>query len=295
VTPSPALTDAAQSPTPEERLERGDVLFYPTCPFRLPEGDDRRFLLEQELAGRAHKNVSYNPHSGKAGGYRATSAARAERLRALLADFSATATAWLRQALPRYAGGWELDRVSFRPVEESTRKVRMSARNDLIHVDSFPTRPTHGRRILRLFANVNPTEPRVWATSDPFARLLERYGRDAGLPRLDARGWLRQGLLRILLPLRPRGSAYDDFMHRFHNFLKANADFQAHGPKRLWTFPPGSAWTALTDTCSHAALRGRFALEHSYFIVPSVLALPAESPPALLERLCGLPVLGRAA
>ena len=52
---------------------------------------------------------------------------------------------------------------------------------------------------------------------------------------------------------------------------------------------------ALTDTCSHAALSGRFALEHSYFIAPSVLALPAESPPALLERLCGLPVLGRAA
>src|SRR5207248_8576771 len=84
VTPSPALAEAAQSPTPEERLERGDVLFYPTCPFRLPEGDDRRFLLEQELAGRAHKNISYNPHNGKAGGYRATSAARAERLRGVL-------------------------------------------------------------------------------------------------------------------------------------------------------------------------------------------------------------------
>ena len=52
---------------------------------------------------------------------------------------------------------------------------------------------------------------------------------------------------------------------------------------------------AFTDVCSHAVLRGRYALEHSYFVAPEALALPAESPPALLERACGLPVLGRAA
>ena len=39
----------------------------------------------------------------------------------------------------------------------------------------------------------------------------------------------------------------------------------------------------MTDACSHAALRGRYALEHSYFVDPKVLALPGESPAALLE------------
>jgi hypothetical protein len=84
-------------------------------------------------------------------------------------------------------------------------------------------------------------------------------------------------------------------MLRFHDYLKAYEKFQELGPKRFWKFPPGSAWLAITDTCSHAVLRGRFALEHSYFLAPSSLALPDESPPALLERACGRRVLERAA
>ena len=59
--------------------------------------------------------------------------------------------------------------------------------------------------------------------------------------------------------------------------------------------PRRAAWLAFTDVCSHAVLRGRYALEHSYFVAPEALALPDESPPALLARACGMPVLGRAA
>ena len=84
-------------------------------------------------------------------------------------------------------------------------------------------------------------------------------------------------------------------MLRFHDYLKANDEFQERGPKRFWTFPPGACWLAMTDTASHAVLRGRYALEHSYFIAPEALALPEESPAALLARLCGTAVLGRAA
>ena len=84
-------------------------------------------------------------------------------------------------------------------------------------------------------------------------------------------------------------------MLRFHNFLKANDDFQERCPRRVWNFAPGSVWLAMTDTASHAVLRGRYALEHSYFISPESQALPAESPAALLEKACGLPVLARAA
>jgi hypothetical protein len=51
----------------------------------------------------------------------------------------------------------------------------------------------------------------------------------------------------------------------------------------------------ITDTASHAALRGRFALEHSYFLAPESLAIPRESPAALLEQACGKPVLPKAA
>jgi hypothetical protein len=293
-------TVSAGGPEPSlaERLERGEVVYYPTCPFPLPEGDDRRFLLEQQLASRAHKNIGYDPRTGRASGFLRHTPEQARRLRNLLAEFARAATGWLSAVLPRYAAGWEPDRVSFRPVEEATRRLRLKARNDLLHVDAFPSRPTNGARILRLFANVNPTEPRVWITSDPFAELLARYGRQVGLPddpRLDWGQRLREGVLGIFRPGRRRRSVYDSFMLRFHNFLKANEEFQKHCPKRHWQFPPGSAWIVITDTASHAALRGRYALEHSYFIAPETLALPEEAPAALLERACGVTVLNRTA
>ncbi len=282
----------------EERLERGEVLFYPVCPIPLPEGVDRDFLLRQQLASRAHKNISYNPGTEKMGGFLRESQYQVERLQKLLAFFSHGVSQWLARTLPRYAPGWRLDQVSFRPVEEATRKLRLMARNDLLHVDAFPSRPTNGRRILRVFANINPTEPRVWATSDSFGKLLSRFGKEVGLPAGNGPGFIDQfydGLVRLFRPGRPARSPYDSFMLRFHNFLKANGEFQEKSSKRFWTFPPGSAWMVFTDVCTHAALRGRYALEHSYFVAPENLVLPDESPAALLERACGVPVLLKAA
>ncbi|HLJ97834.1 MAG TPA: Kdo hydroxylase family protein [Gemmataceae bacterium] len=278
----------------EARLERGGVEYFPVCPFTLPEGEDHLFLLEQRLASRAHKNISYDPNTGRAAGFARISASQSERLRIVLATFAQQATSWLARTLPRYARTWRLDRVSFRPEEEATRRLRLKARNDLIHVDAFPSRPTNGHRILRLFVNINPSEPRIWATSEPFGKLLERFGRAAGFPTTPRAGWTRH-VLRLFRPGRMRRSPYDAFMLRFHDFLKANDEFQEHGPKRFWTFAPGSAWLAFTDVASHAVLRGRYALEHSYFVTPETLALPDESPPALLERACGMTVLNRAA
>ncbi|HEV3263744.1 MAG TPA: Kdo hydroxylase family protein [Gemmataceae bacterium] len=295
--PGPAAPARAPEASLAERLERGEVIYYPVCPFQLPAGDDHHFLLEQQLASQAHKNISYNPHSQKAAGFLREHAGQAERLRRILATFSQAATGWLAGMLPAYARSWRLDLVSYRPDEEATRRLRLKARNDLLHVDAFPSRPTRGDRILRLFANVNLTEPRVWMTSEPFGKLFARYGAKAGLPAGQpgwAR-WLPHGVIGLFRPGRRRRSLYDRFMLRFHDFLKQNDDFQEHCSKRFWHFPPGSAWVVMTDTASHAVVRGRYALEHSYFVAPEVLALPDESPAALLERACGLAVCQRAA
>jgi hypothetical protein len=279
----------AEGGTPAERLERGEVLFYPTAPFPLPQSADLDFLLQQELGTLAHKNISYNPTNGKVNGFVRRDAAQVEQLRGIFARFSDAATNWLATLVPQYSHGWQLDRASFRPQEEATRRLRPKARNDLLHVDAFPGRPSRGNRILRVFANINPREPRVWVTSDPFAKLLKRYGEAAGLPGRHGSRWLqqlRQSVLAVFRPHVGRRSEYDLFMLRFHDYLKLNEEFQEKGPKYLHTFPPGCVWVAMTDTCSHAVLRGRYALEHSYFIPPSVLALPEESPPVLLQKAC---------
>lgn len=308
------LTGPGASPgeraTVEERLEGGEVVLYSVCPFGLPGEDDREFLRRQEVGGRAHKNISYDPASGRVSGFRRGTADEAERLRRLMAEFSGRATAWLGEALPRYRAGLTADRASLRPEEEATRRCRPNARNDLLHVDAFPSRPSGGRRILRLFVNLHPSDPRVWATSEPFGAVLARYGAAVGLPGRrngsspSRRAWLlsagaaaRVGseVLRLFVAGAPSRCAYDAFMLRLHTYLKRCEEFQDKAPRRHWQFPPGSAWLAMTDGCVHAELRGQYAWEHSWFVAPGVLARPELAPAALVARACGRAVVDRAA
>jgi len=294
---------SSEKPTAEaqtalaEQLERGELVYFPTCPFPLPVEPDRFFLREQRLSPFGHKNISLDPANGRVSGFVEHSDAQAQRLAGILAEFSRQVSAWLTTVLPRYAPGCRPDRATLRSEEEATRQLRHTARNDLLHIDAFPNRPSWGRRILRIFANINPSEPRVWVTSEPFAALLCRHGEAAGLPGKGA-GWLGQlgqGMLQLFRPGAVRRSVYDAFMLRFHDYLKLDDAFQERGPKHLWTLAPGSAWMAFTDTCSHCELRGRWALEHSFFIDLDVLALPDQAPAALLAQCCGEPLTDKAA
>lgn len=274
-------TPPAGAPAPEP-LERGELVFFPRAPFPLPEGDDLEFLLQQRAGGLGHKHVSYNPHTRELTGLARIDEKQFEHARTLLNTFALGVAAWLAEVLPAYAGGIEPDRASFRPEEEATRRLRHHARNDLLHVDAFPGRPARGRRILRVFANINPVEERVWATSEPLPRLLPRL-RDR--VRRSAAGWfhgLGAFMLGLMQPPQDRTSPSDVFMLRLHDYLKGDLDFQQRGPRRLWRFPPGSAWLAMTDACTYAELRGRFALEHSFFIAPGVLVRPELAPARLV-------------
>jgi 3-deoxy-D-manno-oct-2-ulosonic acid (Kdo) hydroxylase len=281
------------------RLERGELLVFPDQAVFLPADEDRSFLASQRPAGLSHKNISYDPERERLVGCVRESPGQVERLCRVLADFSRETTRWLKAQFPCYARHLRPDRVSYCPVEEATRRIRLRARNDLLHIDSFSTRPANGRRILRVFVNLNLTEPSVWATSETFPRLLDRFGLRAGLPGRGlslTRVWERlRELPRLLQPAQDPRSEYDAFMLRLHNVLKDSEDFQERSPRRLWTFPAGSAWMCMTDAVGHAILRGRHVLDHSYFVAPESLVLPDESPAAHLTRACGFPVLPCAA
>jgi len=280
-----------------ERLERGELIAFTPCPFQMPSREERAFLFDQQLK-LAKKNISFNPETNTASGFQPASPDQGARLTQILADFSRGASSWLASVLPEYAKAWRADRASYRPEEEATRRLRLTARNDLLHIDAFPSRPTRGWRILRLYVNINPTDPRVWVTSDTFADLLATYGHMVGLPNMFNEGWawrFGQGLLNIFQPGSGARTVYDRFMLRFHHFLKTNDQFQERSRKQFWHFAPGTAWLAFTDALSHADLRGRYALEHSFFIAPEALACPELAPAALLERACGMPVHPRAA
>jgi hypothetical protein len=268
-------------PAVERRLESGELLFLATAPFALPTGDDHAFLLEQGPDTR-HKHIVYDPRSGTMTGCQSGEASERRRLETILANFSRTVTDWLAQAVSRYAAGLEPDRATFRPLEEATRRLRRNARNDLLHVDAFPDRPARGRRILRLFVNIHPSDDRVWVTTSPLHQLMPRLGERVQTSRA---GFLHCWGARLLDRFRPAQCRHLDsdlFMLRLHDWMKGKVDFQLRAPRRLWRFPPGSAWLAMTDVCCHAELRGRYALEHSFFIAPEVLACPELAPARLL-------------
>jgi hypothetical protein len=275
-------------------LEAGRILFFPGVPFEL-RADDCAFLISQKQTGsRFHKNISYRPKSDILRGASAENPADEERLHRIMRDYSQQITQFVNMFLVPYAGKLLLDFASFRPLEEHGRDLPLHKRNDLLHVDAFPTRPTRGSRILRVFNNLNPTVPRIWLTGEPFHELAPRFAKDADLSRYAAQSRsamfrLRRGATRAFasvgLPLADR-SAYDLFMLHFHDWLKENAPYQKEEHKRS-EFPAGSTWMVYTDGVPHAALSGQYALEHTYIVPRSALVAPEVAPIDVLEKISG--------
>jgi hypothetical protein len=216
------------------------------------------------------------------------------RMQQVMRDYSAQVLAFLARFLCPYAGKWSVDYASFRPFEEKGRELPLHKRNDLLHVDAFPSRPTRGGRILRVFTNLNPVRPRIWLTTDRFGELARRFAFDAGLEEIAAGGsFLRRQRDRLgrVFGLAGAGrSPYDRFMLGFHDYLKENAAFQGGCKKVLMEFPPMATWLVFTDGVPHAALSGQFALEQTLLIPPSALAAPQHAPIRVLEALCGQPL-----
>lgn len=269
-----------------EQLESGRVLFFDGVPFDLPD-QHREFLLAQRQTESVfHKNISYRPKKQAIRGLSASS--DAVRLREIMQYYSAEVTRFTQDFLAPYAGKLDLDFASFRPLEEKGRNLPFKKRNDLLHVDSFPTRPTKGARILRVFTNINPTESRIWNIAEPFDLLARRYARKADLEKFVSKK--SSGFARTLknfgLPVADH-SAYDKFMLHFHDYLKANEDFQANCDKERLEFPPGSTWLVYTDGVPHAALSGQFALEHTYIVAVDALVATQKAPISVLETMCG--------
>ncbi len=284
---------------PQERrqfcrhLEEGCVLTFPVTPFAFPQPDIDFLLARKQTAASYHKNISYRPLENVIRGV-SRSDTEKERLLRVMGDYSRRVQAFLAQLLPPYAQSWKLDYASFRPQQEKGRDLKFKARNDLLHVDAFPTRPTHGDRILRFFTNINPSEPRRWIVSRPFSEIVRDYCGQSGMPLPEGeesrvRQWLRtlgKGAKRLGLPNAGR-SRYDEFMLGFHDYLKENQDFQQNCPQERIDFAPGSSWLVFTDLVPHAALSGQFALEQTFIVSRDSLLLPQLAPVNVLEELAG--------
>jgi hypothetical protein len=260
-------------------LESGDVVFFPKLAFAV--GDSERSLLSPAIATTA-KNISFDPRNGRVSGM-ASDAADAAALRDLVSRFSNVAAAFVSELLPEYRDRIEIGRTSFRPIEIAGRVSSWRKDDARLHIDSFPATPVHGRRILRVFSNVNPHgKPRTWRIGDQFESVVRLF---AGRLRTP---WPGSGTLLHLLRLtKARRSPYDALMLQLHDRMKADTEYQVSAPQTRFDFPAGSTWMAFTDQVSHAAMAGQFQLEQT-FLLPIDAMLDAErSPLRILERLLG--------
>lgn len=292
----PGGTDAGERSREACRtIEQGRIIYFAQPPFELSQ-DDREFLLSQkQSAFKGHKNISYRPTTDLLRGADTESPDAAAKLQEVMRRFSKNVTGFLANFLAPYAKDWKLDFASYRPLEEQNRDNSLHKRNDLMHVDAFPSRPTHGGRILRCFVNINPSRVRVWETTEGFNTIAEKFADDAGLRKFAA-GASSPGsvLVRKFAPVFKavgiKGmdrSAYDKFMLRFHDYLKESNDYQQKWTKYRMEFPPGSCWMVYTDQVPHAVLSGQYAMEQTYIIPLKAMVAPELSPARVLEKMCG--------
>ncbi len=260
-------------------IEAGDVLFCPELRFTVEPGE--RSLFTPAILGSA-KNASYDPAADRLGGTTVTGADH-ESLKALMRRFSDAASACVDRLLPSYRGRLTRARASFRPAEIAGRATTWRKDDTRLHVDSFPATPSGGRRILRLFTNVNPDgHPRSWRVGDDFETVARRFTDRLRLPLPGA------GLVLALVRVTktPR-SPYDALMLQLHDAMKGDEEFQARSPQTAVDFPAGSTWLAFTDQVSHAATAGQYQLEQTFLLPVDAMTDPARSPLRILEGLKG--------
>jgi hypothetical protein len=265
-------------------LEADKVVFAPDLRFELTP-EERRFLTPDCLDGKA-KNVSYRPAADLLHGTNYTGADR-ENLKKMMRRYYESASALIQALCPEYRDRLSPGFTSYRPAEISGRSSSWRKDDTRLHVDAFPSRPLQGLRIIRVFSNVNPTEPRIWRVGEPFEGVARRF-----LPGLRSAFPGSAQLLSLFKITKGRRTAYDHLMLGIHDAMKADEQYQQDCPQTRLPIPSGATWTCFTDSVSHAAMSGQFALEQTFYLPVDAMREPSRSPLRTLERLTGRGLCG---
>jgi hypothetical protein len=272
--PPEGLRHAAQA-----ALEEGKVLSFPRLAFGLRE--EEKELLSPTLSNGRAKNISLDP-AGKLKHIDVTPAQHT-LLQAMMERFAKNSVALANNLFPGYAATLERARTSYRPAEIAGRKYSPVKDDTRLHVDAFPTRPMRGRRILRLFTNINPNgKPRLWHVGEPFEDMASKI-----LPKVREPIALTPLLLAAVGATRGRRSAYDNLMLGLHDNAKLDESYQRSTVHNEVAFPAGSTWLCFTDQVMHAALAGQFVLEQTFHLDIDAMAEPSRAPIKVLERMTG--------
>ncbi|MGH6883331.1 MAG: Kdo hydroxylase family protein [Hypericibacter sp.] len=262
-----------------EALEAGQILYFPALAFTI-EPEERRFLADGWSA--AVKNISFDPARGTLGGTKAEGEDAAGLTR-LMSRYAQASQKLIEAVIPNYRGQIEMARTSFRPVEIAGRTSSPRHDDTKLHVDAFPSRPTAGRRILRVFSNIDPNgQARQWRVGAPFASTARQFYQR--LPRPVPGSALAHAMLGLT---KGRRRDYDHYMLKLHDAMKRDVSYQQDSGVEAIAFPAGSSWIVFTDQVAHAATAGRHALEQTFHLDPAQMKHPERSPLRVLEDLAG--------
>ena len=281
----PAGADlAAESARAADVLEGGGLVVLPDTPFPLSKAEQA--LADPRVLAPKSKNVSLDSGGAAVSGTSLQGDER-ERLTAMTARYACFADDLIARLLPAYAPALERRRTSFRPGAVDERALSPRKDDKRLHLDAFPSSPVGGRRILRVFSNVDPAgAPRLWRVGD---ESLEDHAR-ARLKTFPRQG-PRARLMAAMTLTRGFRTDYDAAMLRLHDEAKLDEAWQASAAFTPVEFPAGSTWIIYTDGVLHAAIRGRNAFEQTYLMPVEAMVRPERSPLRTLERLAGRPLV----
>jgi len=260
------------------KLEQGNILYLPHLPFHLTP--EEQTCLRPDCVIPKSKSIKYSPTLRMLWGIEKGDAA-AKILPVMMKRYANSTLGLIKNLFPSYANYIKLGTTSFRPVEAKGRAQSKRHDDQLLHVDAFPSRPMRGKRILRVFSNINPgDQPRIWQSGEPFSIVAKRF-----LPKAVEPG--PNEFLKLLFSFQTKKlrSLYDHYMLQLHDLMKMDDDYQATAPRETLQFSPGSSWIVYTDQVSHAALSGQHAMEQTFALPLKGMKNPATSPLKILESV----------
>ncbi len=263
-------------------LERDGVLILDTGSFALTDGE--LAVVENHYSDGRSKNSSYNPRTGEVDGVMGAPAEVAG-LKALMARYSGWAGDVVAEFFPAYSASLEVGRTSLRRRSVQDEPPLSRRKDDRsLHLDAFTSQPVRGRRILRVFSNIDPSgSEREWAIAEGGFEDYARRFRTRARRLLPGEARVLEGLSLT----KARRTHYDQIMLGMHDAAKRDRGYQESAPRRYVTFPAGATWLAFTDQTPHAAVSGQCALEQTFYVPVEALADPSRSPLRILERIWG--------
>ena len=266
-----------------QKLESGHVLFFPNLPFTLAA--DEKLFLTPEFADPASKNIGYHPTLQKLWGVQRLTDEQRHQLKAMMHRYTQHCQTLVQHLLPLYHAHLIMWRTSFRPVQICGRQSSYRKDDKRLHVDAFPSTPNQGKRILRVFCNINPSADRVWRLGESFEEVAQRF-----LPKISKPFPGSAAILQFLKITKTPRSLYDHYMLQMHDRMKEDQQYQQSARQQEVRFPPASTWIVQTDHVSHAAMQGQYVLEQTFYLPIHAMQNPELSPQRVLEKILKQPL-----